>query len=100
MWQIEFEVTEQTDNHAIKLQQGKYTASVETLRTEPIQYRVFDFKPQPSKTLRGVEDQLLLIRHKKAGLEVYEWVEVFNNTSSELAQIIGRKIEEQISQPA
>jgi hypothetical protein len=94
MWQIEFEFDDQIDNSAIKLVPGKYTASVEPLSTDPVQYRVFDFKPHPDKRLREAEDQLLLMRLKKQGLEVYEWQEAFNNTSSELAQIIGKKIEQ------
>jgi hypothetical protein len=99
MWQIEFEFNEQADNRAIKLLPGKYSASGEELSTDPVQYRVFDFHPAPSETLRDGEDQLLLMRLKKKGLEVYEWLEVFNNTSSELAQLIGKKIEEQMRQP-
>jgi hypothetical protein len=99
MWQIEFEFDEQADNRAIKLQPGKYKASVEELSTDPVQYRVFNFNPAPSKTLREMEDQLLLMRLKKKGLEVYEWMEVFNNSSSELAQVIGKKIEEKMRQP-
>jgi hypothetical protein len=99
MWQIEFEFNDQTDNRVIKLQPGKYTADVEVLSTEPVQYRVFNFKPEPIKTLRGGEDQLLLMRLKKPGLETYEWQDVFNNTSGELAQIIGKKIEAEIDQP-
>jgi hypothetical protein len=99
MWQISFEFNEHADNNAIKLNPGKYTANVETLSTDPVQYRVFNFQPQSTKSLRGVEDQLLLMRLKKQNLEVYEWLEVFNNSSSDLAQIIGKKIEELITQP-
>jgi len=96
MWQIEFEFNEQIENSAIKLTPGKYKARVEQLSTEPVQYRVFDLDPHPDKSLRNAEDQLLLMRLKKPGLEVIQWQEAFNNTSSELAQIIGKKIEEQL----
>lgn len=99
MWQIEFEVNGHTDDRAIKLHPGKYKACVETIATDPVQYRVFDFQPEYSKDPTGMEDQLLLMRLKKNGLEIFEWLEVFNNTSSELAQIIGKQIEQQILQP-
>lgn len=93
MWQITFDFSDRLENPAIQLRPGRYAASVELLSTNPVQYRVFDIQSE-SGNERHADDQLLLMRLQQPGLEIFEWLEVFNNSSSALAQLIGRKIEE------
>lgn len=93
MWQIQFEYTSNIENTALRLQPGKYTAQVEALNTQPLQYRVFNLQYLSGALEMRIEDQLILFKQQKEGLDVYDWREAFNNTSNELVQLIGKEIE-------